>query len=216
MMASTNLALRPFRNERLPWLLTGLLLVFALAASFLHGRLLSRLVSGDEANTVRAVREDETRTDELEAGIAREPPLRIEAAELSRLRAYKDLVDRRVFPWRLLLAELEGTLADDVRLNRISPAAARGVRGMLIDLSGVARTKDAAFSLAETLDASPVFSNASLKSLSDTEEGTEFVLEVVFDPENRPVARFARDGNPATPAKAAPSPPFPSAAGRTR
>ena len=31
---------------------------------------------------------------------------------------------------------------------------------MLIELSGEARTKDAAFSLAEDLDASPMFSNA--------------------------------------------------------
>ena len=216
MMASTNLALRPFRNERLPWLLTGLLLVTAIAASFLHGRLVSRLVSGDEANTVRAVRQDEARIDELEEGIAREPPLRIEAAEVSRLRAYKELVDRRVFPWRFLLSELEGMLADNVRLDRISPAPARGVRGMLIDLSGVARTKDAAFSLAETLDASPVFSNASLKSLSDTSEGTEFVMEVVFDPENRSVADPAGAGNPASPPKAAPLPSSPSAAVRAR
>jgi len=127
-----------------------------------------RLLSGDEANTVLAVRQDEARIDELEEGIAREPPLRIEAAEITRLRAYKELVDRRVFPWRLLLSELEGMLADNVRLNRISPAPARGVRGMLVDLSGVARTKDAAFSLAEPLDAAPAFPNASPKSPSAT------------------------------------------------
>ncbi len=187
MMASTNLALRPFRNERLLWLLSGLLFGGALLASFLHGRFLSRLVSGEEANTVRAVRQDEARIAELEEGIAREPPLKIEASEVVRLLAYKELVDRRVFPWRRLLAELEGALADDVRLDRISPTTPRGARSMLIDLSGVARTKDAAFSLAETLDASPVFSNASLKSLSDTQEGTEFVMEVVFDPDNRPL-----------------------------
>ena len=213
MMVSTNLALRPFRNERVPWLLSSLLLVGALALSVFHGRLLGRLVSGDEANTVRAVRQDEARIAELEDGIAKEPPLRVEASEVTRLRAYKELVDRRVFPWRLLLAELEGTLADNVRLNRIAPAAARGVRGMLIDFSGVARTKDAAFSLAETLDASPVFSNPSIKSLSDTEEGTEFVMEVVFDPENRLLARPASAGNPAAPPKA---PPSASAAVRTR
>lgn len=201
MMASTNLAMRPFRNERLPWLFTGLLIGFALLVSFVHGRLVGRLVSGNEAKTVIAVRQDEDRIAELEEGIAREPPLRIESSEVTRLRAYKELVDRRVFPWRQLLAELEGVLADDVRLNQISPTATRGVRGMLIDLSGVARTKDAAFSLAETLDASPVFSNASLRSLSDTEEGTEFAMEVVFDPESRPVTRPASAGKPATPPK---------------
>ena len=216
MMASTNLALRPFRNERLPWLLTGLFTGGALLLSFVHGRLVGRLVSGNEAKTVIAVRHDEDRIAELEEGIAREPPLRIESSEITRLRAYKELVDRRVFPWRQLLAELEATLADDVRLNRISPTVARGVRGMLIDLSGVARTKDAAFSLAETLDASPVFSNASLQSLSDTEEGTEFAMEVVFDPENRPVTRPVSAGKPATPPKTEPKASPVPGPGRTR
>ncbi|MBX7183813.1 MAG: PilN domain-containing protein [Vicinamibacteria bacterium] len=206
MMPSTNLALRPFRNERVPWLLTGILLLMALVLSFLHGRLLSRLISGDEANIVRAVRQDEARIAELEDGIAREPPLRVEPAELARLRAYKELVDRRVFPWRRLLAELEGTLSDDVRLNRISPSTARGVRGMLVELAGVARTKDAAFSLAETLDASPVFSNASLRSLSDTEEGTEFGLEVIFDPLTPAASVETSGGRPATPPGPASSP----------
>jgi Tfp pilus assembly protein PilN len=190
MMASTNLALRPFRNERLPWLLTGALLAFALLVSSLHGRLLSALVAGDEAHTVTAVRADEARIAELEAGIAREPPLRVEVSELQRLNAYKELVDRRVFPWRLFLSQLEETLSPDARLNRISPTPTHGVRGMLVDLAGVARTKEAAFSLAESLAALPAFSNAVLKSLSDTDEGTEFVLEVVFDPE--PVERRPR------------------------
>ena len=216
MMASTNLALRPFRNERLPWLLTSLLLGAALFVSLFHARFLDRLVSGDEANTVRAVRQDEARIAELEEGIAREPPLRIETSELMRLRAYKELVDRRVFPWRLLLAELEGTLADDVRLNRISPTAARGVRGMLVELSGVARTKDAAFSLAETLGVSPVFSNASLRSLSDTEEGTEFVMEVLFDPSRRPETGAASAGNPATLPQSSSSPVTKPGSGKTR
>jgi len=208
MMLSTNLALRPFRNERLPWIMAAALMAGALVVSFVHGRFVSRLLLGDEAKTVRAVREDEARIGELEQAIAKEPPLKIEAAELARLRAYKELVDRRVFPWRALLAELEGTLSNDVRLSRISPVAARGIRGMMIDLAGVARSKEVAFSLAETLDASPVFENASLKSLSDEEEGTEFLMEVVFDPEGRPAPRMVSAGLPAT-TPVAPLPPMP-------
>ena len=100
----------------------------------------------------------------------------------------------------------------DVRLSRISPVAARGIRGMMIDLAGVARSKEAAFSLAETLDASPVFENASLKSLSDEEEGTEFLMEVVFDPESRPAPRMASAGLPAT----TPVAPLPPKSWRTR
>lgn len=186
--------------------MAGLLLLTALAVSLVHGRFVSRLLSGDEANTVRGVREDEARIAELEDGIAKEPPLKIEASEMLRLRAFKELVDRRIFPWRRLLFELEGTLSDDVRLDRISPTTAKGVRGMLIDLSGVARTKDAAFSLAEGLDASKAFSNASLKSLSEREDGIEFAMEVVFDLQDLPGSRPASDGNPAS-IRTAPGPP---------
>lgn len=182
MNASTNLARRPFRNERLPWLLAGTLTLVAVLISVAHGRFVSRLLSGDEAKTVLAVRGDEARIAELERDIALEPPLKIETAELARLRAYKELVDLRVFPWRRFLAELEEILSGDVRLTRISPGAPKGGQGMIIELSGEARSKNAAFSLAEDLDASPMFSNAVLKSLSEKDQHTEFDLEVVFDP----------------------------------
>lgn len=181
MSLSTNLARRPFRNERLPWLLAILLILFAGAVSFAHTRQLVRLLSGDEANTVRVVREGEARVKELEAEIAREPALKIEAAELARLAAFKDLVDRRVFPWRRLLSELESVLSDDVRLTRIAPQSMRDARTMRIELEGQARSKDAAFSLAETLDGSPAFSNSTLRSLAEDGSETQFVLEVEFD-----------------------------------
>lgn len=181
--ASTNLASRPFRNERLPWLLASLLLIGAGVVSVFHARLVDRILSGDEANTVRVVREDEARIAELEDAIRREPPLKVEATELKRLLVFRDLVDQRVFPWRFLLAEFETLLSDNVRLTRISPSPAPSGRGMSIELSGEARNKEAAFSMAETLDASPAFSSAVLRSLVDSSVGTEFELEVIFDPE---------------------------------
>ena len=189
MMASTNLAQRPFRNERLPWLLAALLLTTALVTSVVHGRFVARLLSGDEAITVLRVRENEARIAELERDIAAEPPLRIEASELIRLRAYKDLVDRRVFPWRLLLSELEGVLGEGVRLTRISPSGPGSGAGMLIQVSGEARSKDEAFSLAEALDRSPAFSSAVLTSLAENDKGTVFDIEVVFESAEEPAVK---------------------------
>ncbi|MBK5255484.1 MAG: PilN domain-containing protein, partial [Vicinamibacteria bacterium] len=180
LTASTNLALRPFRNERLPWLLAGLLSIAALVTTFVHGRFVSRLLSRDEAGTVREVRENDARIAELEARLSSEPPIKIEPSELIRLRAFKELVDRRIFPWRRLLSELETTLSNDVRLTRISPFAAKDGSGMLVELAGEARTKDAAFSLAEGLDASPAFSRAALRSLSENDDVVEFDIEVLF------------------------------------
>jgi|CXWL01.1.fsa_nt_gi Tfp pilus assembly protein PilN len=186
MMASTNLAQRPFRNERLPWLLAGLLMAVALVISVVHGRYIARLLSGNEATTVLHVRENEARIALLERDIAAEPPLRIETPELVRLRAYKELVDHRVFPWRLLLSELEAVLGEGVRLTRIAPAGPRGGQGMLIKVSGEARSKDEAFTLAEDLDRSAAFSSAVLTSLAERDNETAFDIEVIFDPANQP------------------------------
>lgn len=182
MRASTNLALRPFRNERMPWLMATLLIGVALAVTIAHGRFVSRLLLGDEARTVGVVREDEARIAELEQALALEPPLKVEPSEIARLRAIKDLVDRRAFPWRRLLAELEATLSPDVRLTTIAPNPAKNRRGMLISLTGHARTKDAAFTLAETLDRADTFSGAVLRSLIEEKDETRFDLEVLFDP----------------------------------
>jgi hypothetical protein len=63
---------------------------------------------------------------------------------------------------------------------------------MAIELSGEARSKDAAFSLAESLDASPVFSSAVLKSLNEGQDAVEFSMEVVFDPPALPL----KEGTP--------------------
>ena len=132
MALPTNLAPRPFRNERLPWLVAGAVVVLAVLTSVAHVQWISRLISGGEARTVRLVLEDEARIAELETALALEPPLKLEAAEIARLGAFKQLVDRRVFPWRRLLAEFEDLLAADVRLTRISPMAGERGQGMLI------------------------------------------------------------------------------------
>ncbi|MEO5761376.1 MAG: hypothetical protein ABIR28_03605 [Vicinamibacteria bacterium] len=198
MATSTNLALRPFRNERLPWLLAGFMLTAAILISIFHGRFIGRLLSGNEADTVREVRQNEDRISELQRRVANEPPLKLEAAEITRLRTLKELVDRRVFPWRRLLSNLEESLSEDVRLGSISPAAPKAGRGVLIILEGEARTKGAAFSFAEGLDASPAFSDAVIKSLADAEGRTKFNVEVIFDEAAEAASlKTAAAGNPA-------------------
>ncbi len=182
MALTTNLAHRPFRNERLPWLLAILVATLAISISVAHGRFMMRLLSGGEARTVQVVLGDEARIAELETALLQEPPVKLESSETARLRAFKELVDQRVFPWRRLLGELETLLSDDVRLTRIAPAVLGRDRGVLLTLAGEARTKDAAFSFAEGLNAAPAFSNAALKSLSDADGVVDFDLEVAFVP----------------------------------
>lgn len=182
MKASTNLASRPFRNERLPWLLVSGLALVAVAVTAAHARFLSQILSGDEARIVRQVRDDEARVAELESALAAEPPLKLDTAERVRLREYKELVDRRVFPWRRLLSDLEDALPGDVRLVRIAPAEGKPGRTMTVEMAGEARSKEAAFGFAETLGASKVFSNAVLLSLAEEGALTQFQLEVAYTP----------------------------------
>ena len=199
MKASTNLAARPFRNERLPWLIAGALALAAAAVTVAHARFLGQIVSGDEARIVRQVREDEARIVELDAALAAEPPMRIDNAEAVRLRGFKELVDRRVFPWRRLLTELEDALPGDVRLMSITPADFRGARVMVVSLSGEARSKEAAFQFAETLGTSRSFANAVLQSISENGASTRFDLDVEFTPASSAVPSPAAAPTP-TPA----------------
>lgn len=207
MKASTNLAARPFRNERLPWLIAAALVVTATLATVVHARFLRQILSGDEARIVRQVRDDEARVAELDSALAAEPPVTIDTAERLRLRGYKELVDRRVFPWRRLLTDLEEALSSDVRLTSITPADFRSARVMIVGLSGEARSKEATFQFAEALGASRSFSNAVLKSISEDGTSTRFQLEVEFTPAESPSLPLPS----ATPSPS-PSPTAPAAA----
>ena len=60
---------------------------------------------------------------------------------------------------------------------------------MLIQVSGEARSKDEAFSLAEALDRSPAFSSAVLTSLAENDKGTVFDIEVVFNSAEEPAVK---------------------------
>lgn len=205
MKASTNLASRPFRNERLPWLLVSVLALVAVAITAVHARFLSQILSGDEARIVGLVRDDEARVAELESALAAEPPLKVGSVERIRLRDYKELVDRRVFPWRRLLSDLEEALPGEVRLVRIAPAEGKAGKAMTVEMAGEARSKEAAFGFAETLGASKVFSNAVLLSLADEGAVTQFQLEVSYTPPSTPTPSPGPRPQASTAPAAAPS-----------
>ena len=180
MRAATNLAARPFLNERRPRFIAFALLAAGLVTSVIQWRVGRELVSGSEARTVQQVRADESRIAELEAALAAEPPLRIETPERARLLAFKQIVDGRVFPWRGLLLALEEALPPDVRLSRIAPTGSRATGRMIVQLGGEARNKDAAFSFAEALGASPAFANPVVSALSSLDSNVRFEMQLEY------------------------------------
>lgn len=180
MRLEANLAARPFRNERLSWLAAIAVAAALAAATLLHARALAGVVDGEEAASTETVRAAEARIAEIARSLRESPPQRVDAAVAARHRAYKQIVDRRTFSWTGLLAALEETLPGDVRLVRIVP----GFEGadVTVDLSAEARSREAAFELAETLERSSAFARTRILRVSEGESGVTFDVTVVLEP----------------------------------
>jgi Tfp pilus assembly protein PilN len=115
---SLNLASKPFSNRILPWALTAIILFVSLIGLILVVKL-----------TSTANREGDRLQAEITALKQREHAL-LEAAKSVKaaytsdqqqaLPAAHQLVDRKVFSWSRLLADLESALPNNVRVSRIS------------------------------------------------------------------------------------------------
>ncbi len=168
-MKTLNLARQPFRNDRLPTLTLGFLLLLLAVFSVGHALVALELRPGgarDAEHELAAIRQ------EIAA-------LRSESRELSRVSAERDameewvalktLVDRRTFSWTGLFAALEGALPPGVRLESVSPANARG--SIVIRLAAVGRSIEDALALPTTLRAQGEFEDPFLEGYSESEKG---------------------------------------------
>jgi Tfp pilus assembly protein PilN len=115
---SLNLASKPFSNRIVPWVLTAIILFVSLIGLILVVRLTT--TSNREADRVQV---------EINALKQKEQKLR-EAAESVKasftadqqqaLPSAHQLVDRKAFSWSGLLADLESSLPNNVKVSRIS------------------------------------------------------------------------------------------------
>lgn len=198
MTLHTNLASRPFRNERLPWAIASLALICALTISAWHLRTIRGLLAGQEAKAVSRVRSAEERIREIAATLKETPPPKLASAEIARYAFFKDLVDRRAFSWRGLLAQLEDLLPSDVRLTKIAPAFARG--RVTISMSAEAKSKEAAFALAEALESSDAFSEARIGRIAEEASTVAFDIDALWAPLDSAVRSTTPVSNGTTPA----------------
>lgn len=118
MNNSLNLASKPFSNRILPWALTAIILFVSLIGLILVVRLTTTAKA--EANKaqieINKLKQDEhtlmKEAETLKASFTADQQQALPAAHL--------LVDRKLFSWSQLLADLEASLPANVRVSRIS------------------------------------------------------------------------------------------------
>jgi type IV pilus assembly PilN-like protein len=171
-MLRTNLATKPFYNERLvSWLIAGAaVLVIAFTAFNVSEYLrLSGRQGGLEADVAR----DEGLARTLSARAA-ETRGRIDARSLDRVRSQaaeaNGIIDARTFPWTMLFDDIEATLPPTVMLTAITPTIeADGTSTVRLTVLG--RTVEAIDDFIERLEATKRFENVQPSTEVVTEEG---------------------------------------------
>ncbi len=156
-MIRTNLATRPFYNERAVsfWLLVFFVIVVA-ASIFNATRVLRYSRSDTELGT--SASQDESRATELRTSAAKlrnsVDARQIELAS-SEAKLANDLIDRRTFSWTELFNIFEKTLPDDVRITSVRPKIERGQ--FLLTIGVVAKTVDDLNTFMNNLEATKSF-----------------------------------------------------------
>ena len=141
-MLRTNLATRPFYNERVVHLAILLLALIVAIASIFNVTRVVQLSRSDTRLGTKASR-DEARAAELRASAARlrasVDPKQIEFVSVEARKA-NDLIDRRTFSWTELFNRFETTLPDEVRITAVRPKV--DASGTTLTIAVIARAVD--------------------------------------------------------------------------
>ena len=118
MNNSLNLASKPFSNRVLPWALTALVLFVSLIGLIFVVRLTT--TARAEANRVEAEINQLKQQEQTLLNAAKQVENNLSADQQQALPAAHQLVDRKGFSWSRLLADLEDSLPDKVKVSRIA------------------------------------------------------------------------------------------------
>jgi Tfp pilus assembly protein PilN len=180
----TNLATRPFYNERAVLVWVGLLVV-AVAAATVFNVLRVVQYSGSNTELATEASRDETRAGELRTTAARlrgsVDARQIEAVSLEAHQA-NELIDRRTFSWTELFNRFETTLPPDVRITAVRPQVDKEHR-VVLTLTVLARGVDDVNQFMENLEGTGAFASLlSRQERLNEEDQIESVLETVYVP----------------------------------
>jgi Tfp pilus assembly protein PilN len=196
-MLRTNLATRPFYNERLVHWLIGGAAVLVLAFTAFNVSEYLRL-SGRQGGLAADAARDEAMARTLTARAA-EARRRIDAKSLERISAQaaeaNGIIDARTFSWTALFDDIEATLPPTVMLTAITPSI--GPDGASVRLTVMGRTVEAIDTFIERLEETTRFENVQPSSEMVTEDGL-FQTQVT----GRYLAAATSPAGPAGPAAA--------------
>ncbi len=181
-MLRTNLATRPFYNERVVGLALAALAVVALAfTAFDATRMV--VLNGTNSDAAHRIDEAERRAAEARADAAR-VRAQIDRVELQAVadaaREANLLIDQRTFSWTALFNRFEATLPSDVRIVAVHPHAEKDGR-MLVSVQVLSRGVEDLDLFIDRLESTGAFRDVLARQESTTDDGLiESVLEAQY------------------------------------
>jgi len=209
----TNLATRPFYNERAVHALIGAAAAIVLAIMLFN---IARIVTLSRHNTdlssrVNAQRAEAERSTSEAARIRRTIDKNELALVVSAAEEANALIDQRTFSWTEFFNQIEATLPPDVMLSSVRPSFKDGITHVNMLVLG-RRPEDIA-EFMEKLEATGSFEEINAATADNTEEGLKRALIESVYVAQPPEEAAPADAKPAPPGAAPPgtSPPQPAA-----
>jgi len=180
----TNLATRPFYNERAARLIVIAIAVLVGAVTVYNGARLASLTARERGVSAE-INEAEDRAEALQRDTARArstmdrrrvATVAAEAGEANRL------IDGRVFSWTQLFNQFEATLPPDVRITAVRPRLTEDGRH-LVAMSVVARSVPSIDRFLEALEETGAFTAMLARQETESDDGLiDAQLEGYYDP----------------------------------
>jgi len=184
--SNLNLASKPFTNRLLPWLLTAVVLFVSFIGLLIVVHY--TLQANRESEAIR-VEINNLRT--KERGLlddAKKVKQLMTREQLQALEAAHQLVDRKVFSWSRLLADLEAALPGNVRVSRIAvrEIGRQGDQTVAdLELTVFAKSANVVTAMIRDMDRAGIFqADLRVQNLQKGrgESGTEYDLAVIYKP----------------------------------
>ena len=195
-MIRTNLATRPFYNERVVYLAILLIAVLAVAATVFNVTRVAQLSRRDTRLATQASRDENAAADLRQRAGRLRQSVDAKLLETASADAHQanDLIDRRTFSWTELSNRLEMTQPDDVRLAAVRPKL-DPKKGIIVTIIVGAKGVDDVNQFIANLDSSGAFAELEKKDEAIDEDKKQLIatLEGVYKPGAAPRAQAGND-----------------------